>query len=113
MLPRHPFVPDAPREAAHIPLIVGNTQTPADLYSQGIRRIGDKGVVTAAGSLRLGFACVTAEYTNPASPNNKDSDGMTVLVLPVTNDLTGATASCISRAQVRNSPSDIFMMLAL
>ncbi len=25
VLPRHPFVPDAPREAAHIPLIVGNT----------------------------------------------------------------------------------------
>ncbi|WP_347304510.1 carboxylesterase/lipase family protein [Croceibacterium sp. TMG7-5b_MA50] len=25
VLPRHPFVPDAPAEAAHIPLIVGNT----------------------------------------------------------------------------------------
>jgi para-nitrobenzyl esterase len=25
VLPRHPFVPDAPREAAHIPLIIGNT----------------------------------------------------------------------------------------
>ena len=24
-LPRHPFVPDAPREAGHIPLIIGNT----------------------------------------------------------------------------------------
>jgi len=68
------------------PLIVGNTQTPALLYNQGVRRIGDKGVVTAAGNLRLGFACVTAEYVNPASPANKDTDGMTVLVLPVTND---------------------------
>ncbi|MGA0543983.1 carboxylesterase/lipase family protein [Brevundimonas sp. VNH65] len=25
ILPRHPFVPDAPRESAHIPMIIGNT----------------------------------------------------------------------------------------
>lgn len=32
VLPRHPFVPDAPREAAHIPLIVGNTHDETGLW---------------------------------------------------------------------------------
>ena len=92
------------------PLIVGNTQTPTDLYNQGIRRIGDKGVVTAAGSLRLGFACVTAEYTNPANPNNKDSDGMTVLVLPVTNDVLLGPSSAADATRLCDSLAPLLLL---
>ncbi|WCT74734.1 carboxylesterase/lipase family protein [Sphingomonas naphthae] len=32
VLPRHPFWPDAPREAAHIPLIIGNTHDETALF---------------------------------------------------------------------------------
>lgn len=92
------------------PLIVGNTQTPADLYSQGIRRIGDKGVVTAAGNLRLGFACVTAEYTNPADPTNKDSDGMTVLVLPVTNDVLLGPSSAADATRLCDTLAPLLLL---
>lgn len=41
VLPRHPFVPDAPREAAHIPLIVGNTRDETGLWIGDILRRGD------------------------------------------------------------------------
>ncbi|WP_179041751.1 carboxylesterase/lipase family protein [Sphingobium lactosutens] len=41
VLPRHPFVPDAPREAAHIPLIVGNTHDETALWIEKILRAGD------------------------------------------------------------------------
>ena len=92
------------------PLIVGNTQTPDDLYSEGIRRIGDKGVVTAAGSLRLGFACVTAEYTNPADPTNKDLDGMTVLVLPVTNDVLLGPSSAADATRLCDSLAPLLLL---
>lgn len=92
------------------PLIVGNTQTPADLYSQGIRRIGDKGVVTAAGSLRLGFACVTAEFTNPADPSNKDLDGMTVLVLPVTNDVLLGPSSAADATRLCDTLAPLLLL---
>lgn len=37
-LPRHPFVPDAPREAAHIPMIIGNTHDEARAFTAGDER---------------------------------------------------------------------------
>ena len=41
VLPRHPFVPDAPREAANIPLIVGNTHDETGLWIGDWLRAGD------------------------------------------------------------------------
>jgi para-nitrobenzyl esterase len=41
VLPRHPFVPDAPREAAHIPLIIGNTHDETALWIEKMLRAGD------------------------------------------------------------------------
>lgn len=41
VLPRHPFVPDAPREAAHIPLIVGNTHDETGLWIADWLKTGD------------------------------------------------------------------------
>jgi len=41
VLPRHPFVPDAPREAAHIPLIVGNTHDETGLWIADWLKRGD------------------------------------------------------------------------
>lgn len=37
-LPRHPFVPDAPRESAHIPMIIGNTHDEARAFTAGDAR---------------------------------------------------------------------------
>ncbi len=41
VLPRHPFVPDAPREAAHIPLIIGNTHDETGLWIADWLKLGD------------------------------------------------------------------------
>lgn len=41
VLPRHPFVPDAPREAAHIPLIIGNTHDETGLWIAEQLKRGD------------------------------------------------------------------------
>lgn len=41
VLARHPFFPDAPREAAHIPLIVGNTHDETGLWIGGMLKRGD------------------------------------------------------------------------
>ncbi|MBB4101337.1 carboxylesterase/lipase family protein [Sphingomonas kyeonggiensis] len=41
VLPRHPFVPDAPREAGHIPLIVGNTHDETGFWLGETLRRGD------------------------------------------------------------------------
>ncbi|WP_079247145.1 carboxylesterase/lipase family protein [Sphingomonas turrisvirgatae] len=41
VLPRHPFVPDAPFEAAHIPLIVGNTHDETALWIGDWLKRGD------------------------------------------------------------------------
>ncbi|WP_423602004.1 carboxylesterase/lipase family protein [Sphingomonas sp. MS122] len=41
VLPRHPFVPDAPREAAHIPLIVGNTHDETGVWIADWLKAGD------------------------------------------------------------------------
>ncbi|GAA0673147.1 para-nitrobenzyl esterase [Sphingomonas insulae] len=38
---RHPFYPDAPREAAHIPLIVGNTHDETALWIEAMLKRGD------------------------------------------------------------------------
>ncbi|MES2859923.1 MAG: carboxylesterase/lipase family protein [Pseudomonadota bacterium] len=37
-LPRHPFVPDAPRESAHIPMIIGNTHDEARAFTANDER---------------------------------------------------------------------------
>ena len=37
-LPRHPFVPDAPPESAHIPMIIGNTHDEARAFTAGDQR---------------------------------------------------------------------------
>ena len=37
-LPRHPFVPDAPKEGAHIPMIIGNTHDEARAFTAGDQR---------------------------------------------------------------------------
>jgi len=37
-LPRHPFVPDAPRESGHIPMIIGNTHDEARAFLAGDAR---------------------------------------------------------------------------
>lgn len=41
VLPRHPFYPDAPREAAHIPLICGNTHDETGYWLGEVLRRGD------------------------------------------------------------------------
>lgn len=41
LLTRHPFFPDAPREAAHIPLIIGNTHDETALWIEPILKRGD------------------------------------------------------------------------
>ena len=41
VLPRHPFVPDAPREAAHIPLIIGNTHDETGGWIADMLKRGD------------------------------------------------------------------------
>jgi para-nitrobenzyl esterase len=38
VLPRHPFVPDAPAESAHIPMIIGNTHDEARSFTAGDER---------------------------------------------------------------------------
>lgn len=41
VLPRHPFYPDAPREAAHIPLIIGNTHDETGAWIADMLKRGD------------------------------------------------------------------------
>lgn len=51
------------------------------------------GVVYSDAAVRVGFTCVTATYTNPADSTQTITDGMTVLVLPATNDILLASGS--------------------
>lgn len=44
------------------------------------------GLVYSEALARIGLSCVTAEYENPEDADNRIVDGMTVLVLPATND---------------------------
>lgn len=79
------------------PAVVGNLFSPR---YPAVRELGENGVINtldsdnnAGGAVRLGFACVTATYTNPLDPADKQTGGMTVLVLPATNDsLLGSSA---------------------
>lgn len=41
ILRRHPFYPDAPREAAHIPLVIGNTHDETGLWIEAMLKRGD------------------------------------------------------------------------
>lgn len=51
------------------------------------------GVVYSDALVRIGFNCVTATYENPENPENSVTNGMTVLVLPVTNDILLGTSN--------------------
>ncbi len=51
------------------------------------------GAVYSDAAVRVGFVCVTATYANPADPTETITDGMTVRVLPATNDTLLATGN--------------------
>ncbi len=51
------------------------------------------GLAYADGAIRLGFSCVTATYTNPEDATNTVTDGMTMLVLPIVNDVLLGSSS--------------------
>jgi hypothetical protein len=66
------------------------------------------GLAYSDAAVRTGFNCITATYENPENPANKITDGMTVLVLPVTNDILfggsdDGTALCQSLAPLFGS----------
>lgn len=64
------------------PAIVGNLFAP----DYPVRSRGENGVVQTSSALGVGFACVTASYTNPLDPDDVGTGGMTVLALPITVD---------------------------
>lgn len=61
VLTRHPFFPDAPREAAHIPLIVGNTHDETALWIEKMLRASD----TTWGNLAARYARETTKDLAP------------------------------------------------
>jgi len=61
-LPRHPFVPDAPREAAHIPLIVGNTHDETGFWIGDMLKRGDTTWDNLAGR-------IAAQVTKDVAPD--------------------------------------------
>ncbi|MGB1563947.1 MAG: Ig-like domain-containing protein [Sinimarinibacterium flocculans] len=68
------------------------------------------GVVYSDALVRVGFNCVTATYENPENPAETVTNGMTVLVLPVTNDIlfdgsNDGNALCESLAPLFGSES--------
>lgn len=90
--------------------LVGDDQTSAANYSAGIRAPGENGVVVGAGNLRLGFSCITAEYSNPLQASNKDLDGMTILVLPVTNDVLLGSSNDTDATQLCEALEPLFQL---
>lgn len=90
--------------------LVGDQRTPADRYAIGDRRPSENGVVIGAGNLRLGFSCITAEYANPGAPQNTDKDGMTVLVLPVTNDVLLGSSTAQQTTQLCDALAPLFLL---
>jgi hypothetical protein len=92
------------------PATVGDNLTPPADYAAGNRLVNQNGVVVGTGNLRLGFTCVTAEYTNPRSTTNKDLDGMTVLVLPVTNDVILGQSNDEDATQLCAALESVFML---
>ncbi|HVT36658.1 MAG TPA: Ig-like domain-containing protein [Nevskiaceae bacterium] len=92
--------------------VVGDTYTPAARYATGDRQPGENGVVVGTGDVRVGFACITAEYTNPQLATNKASDGMTVLVLPVTNDVLLGPSSANDATHLCDALEPLFQMTA-
>lgn len=91
------------------PALVGDQLTPASRYP-GTRLPGENGVVVAAGNLRVGFSCITAEYINPAYADNQDADGMTVLVLPVTNDVLLGPSSAQDATELCDALEPLFQL---
>jgi hypothetical protein len=96
------------------PAAVGNLFSP---NYPGLRELGENGVVNTlnsesepGGALRVGFACVTATYTNPLDPDDMRTGGMTVLVLPATNDslLSGSTPTEEDNERLCQSLSPLF-----
>lgn len=92
------------------PALVGDQQTPAPQYALGNRQPGQNGVVVGAGNLRIGFACITATYHNPLSNENTDMDGMTVLVLPVTNDVLLGSSTALDSTQLCDALEPLFQL---
>ncbi|WP_076069670.1 carboxylesterase/lipase family protein [Sphingomonas montana] len=62
VLTRHPFFPDAPREAGHIPLIVGNTHDETGYWLGDVLRRGD----TGWGNLPVRLAAQMTKDLDPA-----------------------------------------------
>lgn len=90
--------------------LVGDQLTPADRYAIGDRRPGENGVAVAAGNLRLGFSCITADYHNPAFAANHDVDGMTLLVLPVTNDVLLGPSTAQEATELCDALAPLFQL---
>lgn len=90
--------------------LVGNDPTSPANYAAGIRAPNENGVVVGAGNLRIGFSCITAEYSNPLLASNKDIDGMTVLVLPVTNDVLLGSSNDRDATQLCEALEPLFML---
>ena len=62
-LPRHPFVPDAPRESGHVPMIIGNTHDEARAFTAGHERNFHLTWDTVAAKLALEFVVdLNAQY---------------------------------------------------
>jgi hypothetical protein len=96
------------------PAAVGNLFSP---NYPGLRELGENGVVNTlnsenepGGALRVGFACVTATYRNPIDRTDIRTGGMTVLVLPATNDslLSGSTPTEEENERLCQSLSPLF-----
>lgn len=92
--------------------LVGDTFTPSARYALGDRRPGENGVVVGAGAARVGFSCITAQYTNPGLATNTVSDGMTVLVLPVTNDVLLGPSSANDATHLCDALEPLFQLAA-
>lgn len=92
------------------PALVGDTRTTPANYVLGNRQPGENGVVVGAGNLRIGFACITATYHNPLSYADTDVDGMTVLVLPVTNDVLLGPSSALDSKQLCEALEPLFQL---
>lgn len=68
-------------------LLLGSDGTPVEPADGAEGSLQPNGLVYADAAVRVGFNCVTAEYENPENSANTVVDGMTVLVLPATNDI--------------------------
>lgn len=66
------------------------------------------GVAYSDAAVRIGFNCISAEYENPEDPGNKIVDGMTVLVLPATNDALLSSGSDVGGDRLCEALAPLF-----